>query len=453
MSHRPKLLNRATDSLEPCSRNALNHSETQIEKIAASIDNFGFINPIIVDRSNVVVSGHGRLLAAKRLNLATVPTILVDHLSDAQIRAYRIADNRLAELSDWDDRILVQELQSLSDLNLDFALDLTGFDLPEIDQLLSTTDDNDLNPDDDPPPEVPNRDNLPVTVSGDLWCLGDHRLICGDARDPSVYELLMGGSSAVAIITDPPFNVPISGHVSGKGRIKHGEFVVASGEMSNLQFEAFLTAALSCAADVSKPGSVQYVFMDWRGIETLLRVGGKVYGTLLNLCVWSKTNGGMGSFYRSQHELIAVFKKGDKPHINNVQLGKFGRNRTNVWTYPGCNSFGSDRDEALAIHPTVKPVAMIADAIRDCSHRNDVILDPFVGSGTLFVACERTGRIGYGIELDPYYVDTAIRRWQRETGEAAIHAPSGETFESRAIAIAAKLPSDSSPATEGTDNG
>ena len=252
--------------------------------------------------------------------------------------------------------------------------------------------------------------------------LGDHRLLCADARDQSAFKTLMGDTRARLVFVDPPYNVPIQGHVSGKGAIKHREFAHASGELTSAQYAKFLEDAFALLTHFSDDGAIHFVCADWRHLEQNLAVGRRVYHELKNLVVWSKTNAGMGSFYRSQHELIFVWKHGRAKHVNNVQLGKHGRNRSNVWTYPGANSFGSTRQSDLAMHPTVKPVALVADAILDCSERTDIVLDSFGGSGTTLIASEHTGRTARLIEIDPAYCDQTIRRWQRLTGRTAVNA-------------------------------
>ena len=263
---------------------------------------------------------------------------------------------------------------------------------------------------------------------GDLWLLGDHRLLCGDATKLASYGSLLGGERAQLVFVDPPYNVRIDGHVCGSGSIKHREFEMAAGEMSEAQFTGFLTTVLERLAQHSADGSIHYVCMDWRHIFELLAAGRAAYSELKNLCVWNKDNGGMGSLYRSKHELVLVFKHGSGAHINNVELGRHGRNRTNVWDYAGVNSFGAGRLDDLAMHPTVKPVALVADAIMDCSHRGGIVLDCFGGSGTTLIAAEQTGRHGRLIELDPAYVDVAIRRFAKLTGEKVTQAASGLTF-------------------------
>ena len=363
-------------------------------------------------RNNTVLAGHGRLAAAKLIGLRDVPTLLVAGLSDAQKRAYVLADNKLAEKAGWDRTTLAVELNSLTPLLEEVGLDisLTGFEPVEIDGLLGDL----VDPESDPADEPPFLAKEPVSKSGDLWLLGPHRLLCGDARDASQYRKLMGADRAAMVFADPPYNVSIKS-VQGRGKIKHGDFAMASGEMSKAQFTAFLIDTLTQAARHSADGAIHYICMDWRHLEEMLDAGKKVYSELKNLVVWTKTNAGQGTFYRSQHELIFVYKNGDGPHTNNFELGQHGRNRSNVWTYAGVNSFRAGRMDELSTHPTVKPIALVADAMRDCSRRGDIVLDPFMGSGTTILAAERVGRRAYGLELDPLYVDAAIRRWERFT--------------------------------------
>lgn len=414
------------EALKPHEGNARTHSDKQIAQIAASIGKFGFNNPVLVDAQNRIVAGHGRVAAAKRLGLEKVPTIQLDHLSDAERRAYVIADNRLAELAGWDREILRIELQGLAELDLGFDLEITGFDTTELDLLL---DDDDGAAAPDPADEIPPPGPGPaITRPGDIWLLGDHRLLCGDARDTSVIERLMTGEIARMVFTDPPYNVKIDGHVGGAGKTKHREFAMAAGEMSQDQFTRFLTEVLGHMAGASCDGAIHFVCMDWRHMAELLTAGNTVYDELKNLIVWAKTNGGMGSFYRSQHELIFVFKKGGAAHINNFGLGETGRYRTNVWTYPGINTFRNGREDELAMHPTVKPVALVADAIKDVSKRGEIVLDAFGGSGTTLIAAQKTGRKARLLELDPIYCDVICRRFQTYTGEPALRAEGGVPF-------------------------
>ena len=428
--------------LKPYPRNARTHSKKQIRQIADSIRRFGFTNPILIDAGGGIIAGHGRVEAAKLLEMETVPTICLDKMTEEEKRAYILADNKLAQNADWDQALLAVELQYLAEI--DFDVELTGFEPAEIDLVIESFSPGSAEEGEAETVLLPDPSQPTVGELGDLWQLGRHRLFCGDARDAEAYQKLMAGKKAQMVITDPPYNVPIAGHVSGLGRTQHKDFVMGSGEMSEPEFTAFLEASFRNLAAHSTHGSIHFVFMDWRHLSEVLAAGRNVYTELKNICVWAKTNAGMGSLYRSQHEFVLVFKNGAGRHINNVELGKFGRNRSNVWRYAGVNTLKPDRMDELALHPTVKPVALVADAIKDCSKRNGIILDPFVGSGTIFIAAGRSGRKAYGLELDPRYVDTAIRRWQEETGEPARHAESGLSFAeieaSRAESAGAAMP-------------
>lgn len=417
---------RRIDALTPRPRNPRTHSPKQIRQIADSIETFGFTNPVLIDCDGNIVAGHGRVEAAKLLGIETVPTICLDDLSEAQIRAYVIADNRLAENAGWDTEILAIELQDLLEIDLDFDIAITGFEPPEIDLLIAGLDD-DAEPDALDAVEV-DADAPVVTRPGDIWQIGRHRLICGDSTDADVYARLLDGERAQMVFTDPPYNVPIDGHVCGLGEVKHREFEMAAGEMSEAEFTDFLSTVFANLAEHSADGALHFICMDWRHMREVLGAGHASYSEMKNLCVWAKTNGGMGTLYRSQHELVFVFKAGTGRHINNVELGKHGRYRTNVWTYPGISSFGKDRDTELALHPTVKPVQLVADAMLDCSKRGGIVLDAFAGSGTTLVAAENMGRVGYGIELDPAYCDVIVRRMAASFGLDAIHTASGKTF-------------------------
>jgi DNA modification methylase len=421
---------RSLSDLKPAPRNPRAHSLRQVRQIARSIKTFGFLVPVLVDRNGNVIAGHGRIMAAELLGLSEVPTICVEHLSEAQIKAFMIADNRLSENSAWDDRLLAEQLQELSVLDLDFSLEVTGFDMGEIDIYIEglTSDSEDGDDPADALPVPPT--GMPVTRAGDLWLLGAHRVGCGDALDEAAYAALMQNEKAAMIFSDPPYNVPIEGNVSGLGAVHHRDFVMAYGELTEAEFTAFLAKACTLFVRHSIQGSLHFICMDWRHVAEVLAAGRKAYTELKNLCVWAKDNAGMGSLYRSQHELVFVFKSGRAAHRNNVQLGQYGRGRTNVWRYPGVNSFSRSSDEGnlLALHPTVKPVALVADAILDCTARGDVVIDGFLGSGTTVIAAERTGRRCYGLELDRVYVDTIVRRWQSFTGESARHAVTGRLF-------------------------
>jgi DNA modification methylase len=424
----PRSANSSTASickLRPNKRNARTHSRKQIGQIAESIRRFGWTYPILVDESRNVLAGHGRLEAAKQLGLKQVPIIVITGLSEAEKRALSLADNKIAANAGWDRKLLAAELGELAALlpECNLSIDITGFDTPELDALMGDL----VDPEQDPADELPAIAETPVSRSRDLWQLNEHRLLCGDATAATDLRRLMERHRAAMVFTDPPYNLRISS-VQGRGRIKHGNFAQASGEMSSDQFTRFLSTSLGLAAKHSDSGSIHYIFIDWRHIGELLSAGSSVYSDLKNIVVWAKTNAGQGSFYRSQHELICVYKSGDAAHINNIELGQHGRNRSNVWTYPGTNTFRTGRMDDLALHPTVKPVALVADAMRDCSRRGDIILDPFIGSGTTILAAERVGRRGYGLELNPLYVDAAVRRWQAYTGRDAVLKSIGRTF-------------------------
>lgn len=417
---------RPPGELRAAARCTRTHSRKQLAQIAASIRQFGFVSPILVDARGEVVAGHDRLEAAKSLKLESVPTVRPDHLSEAQLRAYRIADNRLAELAGWDANLLALELGELATLDIGCELEVTGFETGDIGRLLAavTGTEEDAAEDAAPQPEAD-----PVSRPGDLWLLGRHRLLCADARLRASYELLLDGGRAQLVFTDPPYNVPVQGHVSGLGKVRHREFAMASGEMTEAEFTGFLAGLFAELVAATVDGAIHFVCMDWRHMLEVLTAGRRAYTELKNLCIWNKDNGGMGTFYRSKHELVFVFKSGTAPHINTFGLGEGGRYRTNVWDYAGVNSFRAGRDDELAMHPTVKPVAMVMDAIRDCSRRGGLVLDPFGGSGTTLIAAERTGRDGRLLEIDPLYVDVTIRRWQALTGQAAQLAGTDQTFD------------------------
>ena len=411
--------------LKPRARNPRTHTPKQIKQIATSIQQFGFVSPVLIDAKDGLIAGHGRVEAAKLLGMSDIPTVRVDHLTPAQVRAYVIADNKLAENAGWDRELLALELQELS-VELNFDVTVTGFETAEIDILIGELN-QDSTDEADNVPEI-DRSKPAISRPGDLWRIGDHALYCGDALERASYGALLGSKKVQMVFTDPPYNVPIAGHVSGKGKAKHREFAMASGEMSEAEFTKFLAATFQRLATFSTNGSLHFICMDWRHMREVLDAA-KPYSELKNLCVWAKTNAGMGSLYRSQHELVFVFKNGTAPHINNVELGRFGRSRSNLWTYAGVNTFGKERDAELAMHPTVKPLALVSDAILDCSKRGGIILDAFAGSGTTLIAAEKTSRRGYGIEIDPYYADTIIRRFDEVYGLKATHTETGKTFE------------------------
>lgn len=432
MNHKQlKVVYHPIDSLVSNSANPRLHNRRQIRQIARSIETFGFNVPILVDADLKVIAGHGRVLASRELKRVEVPTISIDHLSPEKISAFMIADNKLTENGAWNEELLANHFVELSALDLNFSLDVTGFEIGEIDLMIesqakSTATDVDTADDLRNIPSGP-----PMCKPGDIWLLGRHRILCGNSLESASYTTLMEKEWADLVFADPPYNVRIDGHASGLGIVKHREFAMASGEMSRADFTDFLSRVCLHLKRFSQPGAINFVCMDWRHAGEMLEAGNEVYAELKNICVWVKHNAGMGSFYRSQHELIFVFKTGGRPHRNNIQLGKHRRHRTNVWSYRAANDFGRPTDEGnlLQMHPTVKPVAMVADAILDCSSRGDVVLDPFLGSGTTLIAAERVGRRCFGIEIDPAYVDALIRRWQAFTGGVARHAVTGEVFD------------------------
>jgi DNA modification methylase len=420
-------------SLKPNAQNPRVHTEKQIRQIANSVKTFGFIVPVLVDAHLQVIAGHGRVLACNMLGITEVPTIRLEHLSERQIRAFTIADNRLTENAEWDNRLLGEQFKMLSEVELDFSLEVTGFEMSEIDIFIE-----DLTPaiqeGADPADAIPGCEGeTQVTQAGDCWALNRHRVYCGDARDDHAYSVLMEGRRAAMVFTDPPYNDPIDGYVTGFGKIHHAEFALASGEMSASEFTDFLTIVVTRLARNSADGSLHFICMDWRHSAELISAAQSVYSEFKNLCVWAKENAGQGSLYRSQHEFVFVFKSGKKPHRNNIQLGQYGRYRTNVWHYRRANSLSRSNEEGLLshLHPTIKPVELVADAILDCTARGAIVLDAFLGSGTTVIAAERTGRICYGMELEPRYVDTIVRRWQEFSGRKAVHEATEQTFAER----------------------
>lgn len=425
----PMVEQRPTADLIVNARNARTHSARQVEQIVASILKFGFIIPIVVNDKGVVLAGHGRLRAAQRLGFKEVPIIVVKHLTEELQRAFMLADNRLAELAGWDDELLKVELQELS-LAIDFDFEVTGFDTVDLDRLEAPKIAKTAKPEVVPELE---RDRPAVSALGDLWQFGKHLLLCGSALEAASYQRLLGDARVQMVFTDPPYNVAIDGHVCGLGSVRHQDFQMASGEMTRPEFTAFLASFMGHAVRHSQDGAIHFVCNDWRHMGEVLDAASELY-ELKNVCVWNKTNGGMGTFYRSKHEMVFVFKVGSGPHINNFGLGEKGRYRTNVWDYAGVNTFRRGRMDELRAHPTVKPLPLVVDALKDCSKRGGIVLDPFVGSGTTLLAAEKTGRLGRAIELDPHYVDAAIGRWQALTGEAAVHAESGKTFDELAAA-------------------
>jgi len=415
---------RPVTSLTAYQNNPRKHPEKQLVKLMASIREFGFAMPVLIDEQNSIVAGEGRVEAARRLGLPDVPAIVAHHWSAAQVRAYRLADNRLAELARWDDEALAIELAAIIEFD-ETPIEILGWETAEIDLII---DGSQATASADPADEqiVPPAD--PVSQPGDLWILGSHRLLCGSSLEAHSWTRLLANEIAAMAFTDPPYNVPVSGHVCGLGKVSHAEFAMASGEMSKTEFTAFLTQFVSRMTPHLKDGAILDLCMDWRHMGELLEAIEGNDLALLNLCAWNKNNGGMGSLYRSKHELVFIAKKGKAPHTNNVELGKHGRYRTNVWDYAGVNTFGKNRMADLSDHPTVKPVALVADAIRDVTRPGEIVLDAFMGSGTTILAAQRTKRRGYGIEIEPGYVDVAIHRWQAMTGSEAVLEGTGSSF-------------------------
>lgn len=422
-----EVIERSVASLKPYARNARTHSKKQIRQIASSIERFGFVNPVLIGDDGEIIAGHDRVEAAKQLGLRTVPTLALSHLSETEKRAYVLADNKLALNAGWYREILAIELQGLVDL--DFDVELTGFSLAEIDFVLDEAGEADPDAPDAAEDAVPNITGPAISRMGDVWIMGRHKLVCGDARSRDDYARLLGNERVDMVFTDPPYNVAIDGNVCGLGSVKHREFAFASGEMSETQFTQFLEQSLGAMASVMRDGAIAFVCMDWRHMGELLAAGKSAFTELKNLVVWNKTNGGMGAFYRSKHELIFVFKHGTAPHTNSFGLGETGRYRTNVWDYAGISSISASREDELAMHPTVKPVAMIADAIKDCSKRGEIILDGFGGSGSTLMAADKTGRCARLIEYDPIYCDTIVRRWQAYTGKSVTLASTSQKFD------------------------
>jgi DNA modification methylase len=411
-------------ALRPWPKNARTHSRKQIRQVADSIRRFGFTNPVLIDSENTILAGHARIAAAELLGMTEVPCLRVETMTAAEKRAYVLADNKLALNAGWDEEILAEELQALQALDLDFDIGIIGFSVAEIDGLIEG-----LQPEEPGDPEddiLPSPDDGPPRCRlGDIWQLGPHRLICANALDRESVAALMEGERAQMVFTDPPYNVPIQGHVGGSGAVKHREFAMASGEMSRAEFTDFLRKTFQNLVEWSVDGSIHFICMDWRHMPEILAAGEGLYSELKNLIIWVKDNGGMGTFYRSRHELIFAFKNGTAPHINSFELGQHGRYRTNVWQYRGVNTWRAGRMEELELHPTVKPVQLIADAIKDVSQRGAIVLDLFGGSGSTLIAAHKTGRRAFLCELDPVYCDRILRRWETLAKDDAMQIACG----------------------------
>ena len=415
---------RAVTELILDSRNPRQHPQRQVNQLADSIREFGFVMPVVVDERGQVIIGHGRVLAARKLKMARIPVVEIRHLSKAQLKALRIADNKLGQNAHWDERLLGESLLELKELDRDFDLSITGFSLPEIDLAIQKLSEPVVEDIDDASSET----GIQVCQLGDVWELGGHRVHCGDATSEAAFERLMTDNRADIVFVDPPYNVRIDGYASPGGKVRHREFAQGSGELSREEFIRFLTDSCINLKNYSKSGAIHFVCMDWKHLDELLAAGREVCAELKNIVAWVKSTAGMGSLYRSQHELICVFKSGTGRHINNIELGKNGRHRTNVWEYDSASTQARKGNNVLELHPTVKPVQLVMDALLDCSNRGDIVLDSFLGSGTTLLAAERTGRVCRGIELDPPYVDTAIRRWQNLTGRDAVRVSDGKLF-------------------------
>ncbi len=422
-----ELVHLSPGALKPHPCNARTHSKKQVSQIAKSIEAFGFAAPVLVDEAHRIIAGHGRVLAAIELKLVTVPAIVVAGLSDAKRRALMLADNKIAENAGWDLSRLSVELEALSielpKIDLDVAI--TGFSAGETDAIRTMKEKD--RP--DPADRAPVAPETPVTCRGDVWLLGDHRVMCGDARSDTDLVRLMGGEKAAVVFVDPPYNVRVQGHVGGRGATRHAEFAFASGEMTSSEFMVFLTDAIRGLIAHSRDGSLHYICMDWRHVSELSQAAGLLYTEQKNIAVWDKKTPGQGSLYRNQHEFVFVYKAGTALHINAIEQGRHGRNRSNIWAYSGINAFGKDRAKDLARHPTAKPVAMIVDVLRDASCKGHIVLDTFLGSGTTLMAAERADRRAFGLEYEPKYVDVAVRRWEEFTRRDAVLEETGETFE------------------------
>lgn len=433
-----RIVRRLLRTLKDNPDNARQHSKKQLKKLADAMSQIGFIGVIIIDENDTILAGHGRRAAALMAGIDAADCVVVDHLTQAQKRAFALFDNKIGLDSSWDLEKVSLSLAKIVELDINFDLSMTGFDARELDEIAVALhpDDKAVSLQDERLPEIP--EGEPVSKVGDRILLGDHVLVCGDSRAVETFRQLMGAEQATMVVSDPPYNVRINGHVGGSGKIAQREFVMASGEMSETEFTAFLTAVIEQCAAFSIDGSIHYHFMDWRHMGELLAAGHSHYTELKNVIVWDKGVGGMGTFYRSRHEMIFVFKNGKAPHINTFDLGSSGRYRTNVWTYRGLNTGGAHRQEELSLHPTAKPVQMLADAMLDCSRRGSIVLDPFGGSGSTLIAAEKTGRRARLIELDPIYVDRIVRRWQIFAKDDAVFTEAGESFDERQARLTAE---------------
>jgi len=404
----------AVDLLKLPSRKLRTHPTSKKRALQANIADYGMLNPIAIDADNNIVDGLLRLEIAKKLGLQTVPVIRIDHMDEAELLAYGIAANKMPGVANIDAKEMSFAFAEIKAALPDFDLRLTGFSYGEVDriagrQAASRYDDLDE--------QEAVLAAEPKSRLGHLYQLGRHRLLCGNSLEQSSFSALMQDNVAVCCFTDPPYNVKINGNVSSSGRFT--EFAMASGEMSTNEFQIFLAAVLGNVAEHLCDGAITYACMDHAHIGELLAAGHAIFDQRLNICIWDKGTPAMGSFYRSQHEMVAVFKKGAGAHINNIGLGKHGRNRSNLWNFPGIGGFGKGRKKALELHPTVKPVALVAEALLDATGPGDIVIDPFGGSGSTLIAAEKTDRRARLVEYDPVYVDRTIARWEKLTGETA----------------------------------
>jgi len=428
------------ERLKPFKKNPRDHSKAHVAEVAASIGAFGMNVPILADDAYELIAGHATLLACKSLGMATVPVIRLGHLSEAEKVAFRIAHNRLCEKGVWDPELLVANFEILYDADLSFDFEATGFSTGEIDvmrmggkeavraaaeaaRLAEET------------VALPDPDARPVSRLGDRFQIGRHIIVNGNAKEQSSYKLALAGSKADLALCDAPYGCAIAGHASGLGRVKHDDFIEGS-NLSSSELQDLVGQASALQAAHSKGGAYNIQFTDWRAMLDMQLANRKVYPELKHICIWKKTNGGMGSLWRGAWEGILVYRVAGGKSRNNVMLGVHGRNRTDVFEYAGVNTFKPGRMDELQAHPTCKPVPLLADLILDVTPIGGIVLDVFMGSGSTILAAHETGRTGVGIELDPKYVDVAVRRIEKSVGEPAIHQ-SGKTFEELAVERAA----------------
>jgi DNA modification methylase len=425
---RPKLetIEKPLRELTPSPNRARITTPDQLEKMIVSLKRFGQALPVLIDAKDTIISGHVVCEALSELGVEEVSCIAVEHLDETEIEALALALNRTGETGTWDLDTLRERMIALESAGIE--LTSTGFTLPEIDQITIISEP--LEGDSDADELEDDEDNQPIiSCLGDLYQLGVHRLHCADALKAASYEALLKGQLAQCIFSDPPYGCGIEGFVSGLGKHKHEDFLMGAGDLDREELQGFFGTYLGHCKAFSSPGAIIFACMDWRQLDALLLAGLDVGLTRNNIAVWDKGSGGMGGLYRNAHEFIAVFCNGKTPATNNIALGRHGRDRCNIWRYPGANRPGSSSAKALVDHPTPKPLPLVEDALLDVTNRGDIVLDPFIGSGSTILAAENTGRICCGIELDPKYVDRAIRRWERETGEPAIHIATGLTFD------------------------